>query len=229
MVALNTVVYNEVHRLPEMIRRANHWASEMVIVDQQSNDGTWEWLLQNATKMDLTIIRDKHWGYCEPSRKLAWKATKSNWIGVLDADERFSDEAISDFPKFIEAGRSAKLKRAFYLAGEHRFTGDYQYRFFSKKNVRFLNEIHTDPQIIDQSKVFWPEYVGIIHEKSWVEQIRDELAYEQIISNNKNENNPALKLSLNVHLKLLREKGITPEEADAMSIEERIERGIGNA
>lgn len=230
VTALNAVVYNELHRLPALIANCINWAAEIVIVDQSSTDGTWEWLKDYEHEMMLTVIRDKHWGYCEPSRKLAWKATRSEWIGVLDADERFSDEFILDIPRLVTENTydSARLIRSLYVGGEHRFTGDTQYRFFKKDKVRFLDEIHTEPQPYGSPNfTYKPEYVGIWHEKSWVEQIRDEENYEQIITRNKNLPNRGEKLALNVHLKLLREHGITAEEADAMTINERIERGIG--
>lgn len=228
MVAANLVVYNELHRLPQTIAKLQ-WASEVVIVDQQSIDGTWEWLKDNETVMNLTLIQDKHWGYCEPSRKLAHTHTRSDWIGVVDADEYFTDEFQLEIDDIIKDGYTGvRLKRGFWLGGEFRFAGDYQYRFFNKKNVRFLDEIHTEPQPF-KAKIYSPDYVGIRHEKSWVEQIRDEEQYERLILGNPKEERREAKLALNVHLALLRKYNITPQEADAMTIEERIERGIGNA
>src|SRR5688572_2607324 len=163
MVALNAVVYNELHRLPGLIKEASKWASEIVIVDQKSTDGTTEWLYDHKDILDLNVRMDKHHGYCEPSRKVAWHHTKSEWIGVLDADERMSDEFIADMPRIMQESLGAKLKRSLWLSGEHRFTGDYQYRFFHRDNVFFLDEIHTDPQPKRPKRVESSDYVGIWH------------------------------------------------------------------
>jgi glycosyltransferase involved in cell wall biosynthesis len=237
-VGLNIITYNEAHRIRETLDSALSSVDEIVIVDQQSTDGTTEVILDWAkvngildSQFPMTVISDKHWGYCEPSRKLAWEHSISDWILVLDADERISPDFANEIRYLDERGyKGCSLKRALYVGGEFRWAGDYQYRFFRRDCVNFLNELHTEPQpknLDRNTDIYSPTYVGIIHEKSWQEQIRDELAYEELINRTEKGVVAEQKLSLNVHLALLREKGITAEEADRLSIEERRERGIG--
>lgn len=234
-VALNMVVFNEGHRIYDTLTAIEHIVDEVVIVDQSSLDNTveeirrWEGHARRAALKPLRvkIITDKHHGYCEPSRKLAHQYTESEWILVLDADETVSHEFMEEMRSLNERGfGGARLLRSLYIAGEHRWTGDYQYRFFHRNAVHFLDELHTEPQChISESHVYSTPYVGILHRKSWQEQIRDDMAYEELVVNDKSSRGEA-KRALNVHLALLREKGITAEQADAMTLQERINAGI---
>jgi glycosyltransferase involved in cell wall biosynthesis len=232
-IALNMVTYNEAHRIDETLDLIRPHVDEIVIVDQKSTDATWfntwHWGVYRNDK-DMHQIEDKHWGYCEPSRKLAAQNTNSDWILVLDADERISEEFAAEMRGLDDRGfRGVRLKRSLWVGGVHYWTGDYQYRFFQRDAVKFLDEIHTEPQpTVAKNKIYAPEYVGIWHHKTWVEQIRDEASYEQLI---KNSDEPKVvkdrKLALNVYTQLLNSAGVTAEEADAMSVEEREAAGIG--
>jgi glycosyltransferase involved in cell wall biosynthesis len=217
-----------------MLSRAERYVDEIVIIDQQSTDVTKAHIMQFFEDYEYTNKRfiyeqDQHWGYCEPSRKMAWQLTQSDWILVLDADERISDEFAQEIRKVDDLynTRNVKLKRSFYLANEHRFTGDYQHRFFHKKCVEFLDEIHTDPQPkgFYPHEIYSPNYIGIWHIKSWAEQERDELAYEQLILNS-DDPHKEQKLALNVHLPILRKLGMTGLEVDMLTRQERKALGI---
>jgi glycosyltransferase involved in cell wall biosynthesis len=226
------VTYNEAHRIGHTLDCVADIVDEIVVVDQSSTDLTFttvfHWGKGTPTNPPTKVLSDKHHGYCEPSRQKAHDASTGDWILVLDADEKVSKEFRDEMQGIMNNGDhlGARLKRGLWIGGEFRWAGDYQYRFFRRDAVRYLDEIHTEPQpTIHKNLIYSPEYIGIYHTKTWVEQVRDELAYEARIG----EKDPRreAKLALNVHLKLLREKGITAEEADAMTIEERIQAGIG--
>lgn len=235
-VSLCCVVFNEEHRIEKFLDNVRPHVDEIVIVDQSSTDGTeqaiGEWFLKNQDTRVL-VVPDKHWGYCEPSRKLAHQHSTGDWILVLDADERISDNTV----KFIRALRSdhpsigdtvgVNLKRSLWVGGVHYWTGDYQFRLFDRDAVRYLDELHTEPQstIRNPLYIYSPEFVGIWHEKSWTEQIRDEKAYSELITSN--DPRRGAKLALNVYSQLLEAAGLTAEQADEMSLEERIAAGIG--
>lgn len=227
------VVYNEGHRIYQTISKVAPYVQEIVIVDQGSTDDTVEQIQrwQNSSLgAPVKIINDKHWGYCEPSRFLAWDNSVSEWVLALDADESISKEFIEEMFYLDDRGfRGCKMMRSFYLEGNHRFTGDYQYRYFKRECVKFLNEIHTEPQPhnLDRKRdIYSTPYAALIHTKSWREQIRDELAYEKLVPQLDTGNAKDVKLSLNVHLALLHEKGFTLEEVEKMTHEERVEKGL---
>jgi glycosyltransferase involved in cell wall biosynthesis len=232
-IALNMVIYNEAHRIYDTLNKVAPYVDQMVIVNQQSTDDSlgeiWRFVEDGFPR--VTVIEDHHWGYCEPSRKVAHAATSSDWILVLDADERISDEFASEMRHVDDLynTRNVYLQRSFWLGGEHRFTGDYQHRFFHRNCVSFLDEIHTEPQPV----AFYPcetyssTYIGIWHEKTWEEQIRDEEAYAELIPKlASNQEELSRKLSLNVHTPLVNATGLTPQEIDALTLEERKALGL---
>lgn len=233
-VSLCMVVYNEAHRIFDTLNSVAAHVDEIVIVDQQSTDHTvgvvWDWHSSYAKNPPTKVLSDIHWGYCEPSRKLAQHHADGDWILTLDADESISSDFAREMRTVDEKGYlGTRLKRSLWIAGEHRFTGDYQYRYYFRGSVRYLDEIHTEPQpTIHQSQIYSPEYVGIWHQKSWAEQIRDEEAYEDIIGDSQGIE-AQRKRELNVHLALLRERGLTAEQVDAMTLEERAELGLGSS
>jgi glycosyltransferase involved in cell wall biosynthesis len=235
MISLNMVVYNEGHRIFDTLDNVWPHVDEIVIVDQQSVDDTlrqvWRFVNKHDCEDNVIVLKDQHWGYCEPSRELAWRHSNGDWILVLDADERLSGEFIANKKYIMENYSGCRMMRSFWLGGEHRFTGDCQYRFFKRDKVRFLTELHTEPQPynITNNEIYSTPWIAIYHEKSWTEQVRDELAYEQLLQ--KLPYSYELKKAkeeLNVHLKLLRETNpdLTPEEIDRMSMEERKMRGL---
>lgn len=233
-ISLCTVTYNEAHRISQFLDNAAPHVDEICIADQASTDGTVDAIMEwsyHHPDTPLAVVHDKHWGYCEPSRKKAHALSTGNFILVLDADERISDE----FARVVRAVRSDhpstrgkfgyRLKRSLWVGGFHYWTGDYQYRFFERNSVHYLDELHTEPQpTISEGQISAPEFVGIWHEKSWVEQIRDENAYSKLI--NSKDLRADAKLALNVYSGLLAGAGITAEEADLLSYEELEELGI---
>ncbi len=227
-VALCLVVFNEINRIADTIKNASPFVDEICIVDQESNDGTWEWLNEHAHSMDLKIQQDIHWGFCEPSRIKVHNLSTADWVLVLDADERLDAEFGQHMRELEDIGfLGARLQRSLWIGKEHRFTGDYQYRYFKRDCVKYLDSLHTEPQpTISEQQIFSTKGVAIWHEKSWIEQIRDELAYESLLENKRGLEADRMR-TLNVHLQLLRELGYTAEEADAMTIEERNSNGLG--
>jgi glycosyltransferase involved in cell wall biosynthesis len=104
------VVRNEVdRRLFETVYRMLRYVDELVVYDDQSDDGTYEWLARFDTAGQVTVRRRSD---LEPSflddesafRQTAWnfmeattKPTTADWILCLDADETLchSDDPFS--------------------------------------------------------------------------------------------------------------------------------------
>jgi glycosyltransferase involved in cell wall biosynthesis len=238
-VSLCTVVYNEGNRIYEMLKYAEPHVDEMIIVDQRSNDNTVSEIERFASTTDkfVQILFDKHWGYCEPSRIKAHQNSIGEWVLVLDADERISDEFAADMRTFNDVehpvmGKSfykgCRLQRSLWISGVHSWTGDYQYRYFRRDAVNYLDEIHTEPQpTCHNDRIYWRDYIGIWHHKTWAEQIRDEHAYLDIIGDKPGANNDRKRDISSVYTQLLINAGVTAEQADAMTQEEREAIGLG--
>ena len=201
-VSLNVVTYNEASRIAATLADARPYVADIVVVDQSSDDGT----ADIAAAFADSIVSDVHHGFAEASRELAASRARCEWILVLDADERMTDDLKQHLDALIAADVDGyRLVRTFYLDGKHEFTGDSHYRLFKKHKVRFLREIHTEPQPVTSNLGATPPWPAIYHAKTWHEQIEDELRYERLIlESGRSSDWKREKLALNVHLPLER-------------------------
>lgn len=196
MIGLTMVIYNEAHRLEENIEHHRRHVDEIVIYVQESTDGTEEL----ARKLADRVLYGPCKGYSEGDRLHASLACGSWWQILVDADEFLTDELLNDLREITHVQEGGyRLGRRLFLDGKMVWEGDHHYRLYQRDAVKFLDELHTEPQ--PTKKVLTLPYISINHIKSMKEQITDELNYEQII-NTKFRNHPTrnAKLALNVHL-----------------------------
>jgi hypothetical protein len=217
-ISLCMVVCNEAHRLGPMLAWHRPLVAQIVVVVQRSDDDT----LAVACQLADVVIEHPRYGYCEASREAASHASAFDTQLVLDADEWLTLAFALGLPAAMDATRLGevdgyRLRRTFWRDGRHEFTGDAQYRLIHRRGVRFLNEIHTEPQAKDWKRVptwggeqaagdggvFLPEQLAILHVKTTEEQIRDELRCQELLSDGGALAGDPLrdrKLALNVHL-----------------------------
>lgn len=140
-IALNTVVYNEAHRIVGLLAHAAAFCDELVVVDQSSTDGTG----RLAAEFADVVVTDEHHGFCEPSRPLAAEYTESDWIVYLDADEVISPHYLRRLLVLPERFTVARLGIATYVDGVRiRPDKDNRHpRFFRKGHVRYGLGLHT--------------------------------------------------------------------------------------
>ena len=206
-ISLNVVAHNEEHRIRLCLQDAWPWVDEIVVIDQASTDLT---LVEaRAGGADVTLV-DQPYGYCEASRQLARDRSTGDWILVLDADEVMTPRLKYLLRDLVEASVDGyRLTREGWVNGAHDFTGDSHYRLFRRDTVRFLNEVHTEPQPVS-SNIQTIEWPCIFHWKSLGERIADELRCEALIERTRDPLAPQ-KLALNVFTQRLREQGIDPQ------------------
>ena len=83
--------YNRLWSLPRAVEscRNNKCNVEIIVVDDGSNDGTWEWLQQNS---DITAIRQNNWGKTWAVNK-AFENAKGKYVRFLDSDDWINPDA----------------------------------------------------------------------------------------------------------------------------------------
>jgi len=78
--------YNRLWSLPATIDscRNNNCEVEIIVVDDGSTDGTWQWLEQQA---GLVILKQVNWGKCWAVNK-AFEIAKGKYVRFLDSDDQ---------------------------------------------------------------------------------------------------------------------------------------------
>ncbi len=84
--------YNRFWCLPKAIESCRHTQcqTEIIVVDDGSTDGTWEWL---QTQPDIISIRQDNWGKCWAVNR-GFAIAKGEYVRFLDSDDWLAPEAI---------------------------------------------------------------------------------------------------------------------------------------
>lgn len=146
-VVINTL--NEEKNLPRALFSIKDLASEIVVVDMESQDSTRE----IAKKAGAKVYIHKPTGYVEPARNFALSKATGDWILILDADEEIP---VSLSKKLITLAKNPggrdffRLPRKNIIFGQwvrhSRWWPDYNIRFFKKGAVVWSEIIHSVPE-----------------------------------------------------------------------------------
>jgi (heptosyl)LPS beta-1,4-glucosyltransferase len=131
------------------------WADEILVIDAESTDRTRDICLDPSqpwhSKMRLLI---EPWKGFQVQRNLALKTAQHDWILVVDADEACSPELAAKIQSLLDkkgepATKAYKIRRTEYFLGKPIEYGiwnpSYQDRFFNRKGVTYVNNIHEYP------------------------------------------------------------------------------------
>ncbi|MBV9951176.1 MAG: glycosyltransferase, partial [Acidimicrobiia bacterium] len=174
-ISLNVIVYNEEARLEECLTDARPWVDEIVVVDQMSTDRTPD----IAEALADVHVLDVHHGHAEPSRELAAARSTGDWLLILDADERMSDQMKAELRDLVEGTPDGYwVRKVNYVGGVD--TGTiHHYRLVRASRVRFDPIPHGGAQpLSDNFETL--DWIGIVHEKTVEEQIYDDARYDRM-------------------------------------------------
>jgi glycosyltransferase involved in cell wall biosynthesis len=145
VISLVTIAYNEAHRMQEHLELAAVYCDELVVVVQDSDDGTADIVSDFGAK----LLHDECQGASEPSRTLAFANVDADWIMYLDADEHLDPPRIADLPGVQDTCDAAKVSVYSRVDGViqnpligGRYHANRQVRFFNKNKVTWGNKIH---------------------------------------------------------------------------------------
>lgn len=97
-IAVLIETYNEENNIEDCVKSAHLLTDNVIIVDMQSTDGTGE----IAKKIGAQVVSfDSYPLYVEPAREFGIKQIKTDWVFILDADERITKELAQEIKEAI--------------------------------------------------------------------------------------------------------------------------------
>jgi glycosyltransferase involved in cell wall biosynthesis len=108
--------YNRLWALPKAIESCRHTKcnAEIIVVDDGSTDGSWEWLQEQK---GIVILKQAHWGKCWAVNS-AFAIAKGKYIKFLDSDDRISEGAIDEQFDIAEKSSSDIVVSGYLLKDE---------------------------------------------------------------------------------------------------------------
>ena len=155
MKNLSVIIYslNEEKNIGECINSAKLLTDEIILIDMESNDKT----VEIAKNLNVLVFNFSKSDYVEPAREFGISQSKTDWVLILDADERITEELAEEIKQLLTINSSLltyyKIPRKNIFANIKwlRHGGwwpDYQIRLINKKYfIDWPKRIHSTPQI----------------------------------------------------------------------------------
>jgi len=140
-VSVLILTYNEEDRIEDCLKSVI-WADEIVVLDSFSTDRT----LEIVEKYPAKIIQQKWLGFAK-QRNLGLNYCSHNWILVVDADERVTQELQKEIRQILEQdGYSGYYisRRTYFLGKWIKHCGwypDYVLRLFCKERGKYKEQM----------------------------------------------------------------------------------------
>lgn len=167
-ITLIMIVRNSGDKLEKVVNAHLDVVSEVVIIDQDSTDGTFE----VAKRIADFAVQRRCKGMADPDRNWAYEIGTQPWILYLDDDEFLSNESKALIPDILKAGVDCVwMKRKNFIDGVWMtFMGDdVQCRLFKRGTLRWPDKAHTYPEKANNAVALYSDMV-INHIRSF-EQI----------------------------------------------------------
>lgn len=168
--------YNEEIEILDLLNSVRPYVDEIVVSDDGSEDSTIA-LVEESGLADK-IVKGEHVASCEETRIRGLAVMESDWILILDADERIPNEYLEQIEKSIEWLEMKGITHVYfnqeeYLDGQH--TRTFQKVKLARKDSLYLPEvIHGDISVEGLHAVSpWI----VLHRKTTNKQIQRETEY----------------------------------------------------
>lgn len=158
---------NEEKNISDCINSAKLLTDEIILIDMESGDKTAE----IAKNLGVPVFNFPKSNYVEPAREFGINKAKTDWVFILDADERITEELADEITNVISVGtnfnssdrraiQESPLQKTYYkIPRKNIFANikwlkhggwwpDHQIRLINKKSfVNWPKRIHSTPQI----------------------------------------------------------------------------------
>ncbi len=153
MINITVIIhsYDEEKNIYDCINYAKLLTNKIILIDMESEDKT----VEIAKDLNVLVYNFPKSDYVEPAREFGIKKSKTNWVLILDADERITKELADEIKSVIRNSQLSHYK----IPRKNIFSGikwlrhggwwpDYQIRLINKRYfVRWPKRIHSTPQI----------------------------------------------------------------------------------
>lgn len=153
MDKITVVIYtrNEEHNIAECLTSALFLTKSIIIVDMESTDRT----VEIAKKMKTKVVSFPYSHYVEPAREFGIKKAETDWVFILDADERITIGLSTEIRSAIGSSRYThyKIPRKNIFSkikwlSHGGWWPDHQIRLIKRDAFnRWPKRIHSTPQI----------------------------------------------------------------------------------
>ena len=139
---------NEERNVADAIRSVR-WADHVLVVDMESTDRT----VEIAQELGAEVAHHEHTGIVEPARNWALAHLDTDWVMVLDADERVPQELgrLLDRISSNDEADVVELHWELWISGQRversGWGGHWHNRFFRRGHVRWSDRIHCMPEV----------------------------------------------------------------------------------
>jgi glycosyltransferase involved in cell wall biosynthesis len=155
MEKITVIIYthNEEKNINDCLESAKLLTDRIILIDMESSDKT----LEIVKGHKVSVLNFPRSNYVEPAREFGIKQAKTDWVFILDADERITRELAKEIKVFLTLKPS--LSTYFKIPRQNIFAGikwlkhggwwpDQQIRLINKKYfVNWPKRIHSTPVI----------------------------------------------------------------------------------
>ncbi|MEK7597845.1 MAG: glycosyltransferase family 2 protein [Patescibacteria group bacterium] len=149
--------FNEEGNIEDCINSAKLLTGEIILIDMESTDRTSE----IAKSLNVPVFNFPKSNYVEPAREFGISKSRTDWVLILDADERMTKELAKEITNIISVGNDPRVvpKTYYKIPRKNIFAGikwlryggwwpDYQIRLINKKYfINWPKRIHSTPKI----------------------------------------------------------------------------------
>ncbi len=190
--------HNEQDNIEACVRSALILTRKIIVIDMESMDKT----VGLAEKFGITSYNFPFSSYVEPARQFGISKADSDWVLILDADERITEELAREVNDAIKSKKFSYYKiprkNVFAKVQWLKHGGwwpDYQTRLINKNFFKkWPQEIHSTPVIEGKSGLLKQPLLHFFH-GDIEEMVKKTIVFEDIESNllfkaNRHVNNP---------------------------------------
>lgn len=151
-ISIIIYTYNEENNIKLCIKSAQLLIDNIIVIDMESTDNT----VSLAKKNGANVYSFPFSYYVEPAREFGINQAKTDWVFILDADERITEELKTEIANRTQAIAAYKIprKNIFGKTKWLRHGGwwpDYQIRLINKQSFKgWPKAIHSTPLIEDE-------------------------------------------------------------------------------